>query len=180
MDEQLRKMNQSSALPDYMIGDPSAVTLDITNALPDTPVTSMQAMQAVVSADGDLNLAAVRLRTRKANILAAIVTDPANHDTLAKYFRAHQTIRLFGLIETVTNHLEPQLDALKPGELARTLNGLLDTFARFTEHGVAPNANGAGNAVEQTLKMFPPAVQSAIRALAETEQEPELDDADKD
>lgn len=140
------------------------LTREIDAHLPDTPVSSLAAMQAIVKADGNLDLAAIRLHTKKANILAAIVTDPANHDTLARYFRAHQVLRMFTMIEEVSATLMPQLDALKPADLARTLTGLLDTFAKFTEHSAQPQAQG--NPIENTLKLFPPHVQQAIRALA--------------
>lgn len=144
--------------------------IELQDKLSDRPVTSSEAMQAIVRADGNLDLAAVRLNSKKANVLAAIVTDPNNHDTLGRYFRAHQTIRAFELIGTISDYLEPKLEELSARDLAKTYIAMLEVMNKFTEPPANSN-NNQGNHMENMLKMLPPHVQDAIRNLAQADSE---------
>lgn len=136
-------------------------TLD--DVLPGTPVSSLDAIQSIVGADGDLELAAARLGTKTSSLLVAVITDPNNYDILAKYFRAHQTIKLFGLVGALTTRMEEKLDELKAADLARTLTALMEVFNRFTE--IADTGGNVGNVEENTLKMLPPHLQSHVRLI---------------
>lgn len=139
------------------------------DSMPDTPVTSLEAMTAIVQAEGDLELASARLHTKPANILAALVQDAQNHDLLTMYLRVFSTLKLFTLVADLQLHLNDQIENLGPRDLARTYVDSMKTLTELTAK--AANNITTLSPMDAAMRMFPPDVRKAVSLIYESSKE---------
>lgn len=135
------------------------------NALPDRPVTSAEAMSALVRCDGDLLEASVTLKTKASNILIALVQDQNNADMLAGYLRTFMTLKTMTTISELHTRVMNNMDDMNPRDLTNAYTKLLDVFGRLTE-GADASANAQGSPFDLMLRSMPPHIRAAMMKLA--------------
>lgn len=140
---------------------------DFNSRLPDKPVSSDEAMTALVMADGDEMLAACRLGTRTHNIFAAIVQDRLNQDRLADYIRAKALINTLKALGESHSRVVDSMDDLNPRDQAKLYIGLLEAATKLTEKDSGSAQGGVSDPVDALMRRLPPSVQDAFAILAE-------------
>lgn len=139
------------------------------NKLPDKPVSSNEALTAMFQSDGDLMLAAVRLRTKPHNVMAAIVQDQANKDMLASWMRTFASVKMIETIGKVHLKIQEALDseALSARDLSRTYVSLMEAFSRMSEADAASaNTNNNITPIDAAMRGLPDHVRGALHTLA--------------
>lgn len=147
--------------------DPQAA---LEQALPDRPVTSTEAIGALVRSDGDLMAASVLLKTKQANILTALVQDQNNANLLAGYLRTFMTLKTITTISEMHQRVIDQMDDLNPRDLTSQYVKLMAVFSNLTaDSDPANNANSNSSPFDVLLKSVPPNVRSAMIRLANSQ-----------
>ena len=96
------------------------------------------AIQTLVSSDGDLPLAIERYNKGKENkvneydFISNIISDPNSTELVAKQLRSLLTIKVFYIISQLQLELMNNLDAIPPKDLARTLASFVTAFSAMT------------------------------------------------
>src|SRR5262245_16135048 len=121
--------------------------------------SSRAALQAIVAAQGNIEVAAEILHTSPSALIAAIVVDENNYDTLQKYLRTFSLIRSFTLLDSLHTALTSELaeGSLRGREIAKAYTDTAALVDRLTDnHTTTTNVN----VFETVMKTLPPRVQS--------------------
>lgn len=120
---------------------------------------STEALEAIVEARGNLELAAEHRNTSAVSLVLALAQDPSIIDTLAAQLRILAMLHVFEMIEMSKTYFILSLDDLKPYEKSKTYLGLISSLSRMVEN--VPISDPAKTA-ESILKLLPPDVRQAV------------------
>lgn len=127
-------------------------------------LTSTIAVDALIGANGDADLAAERLHVPKQVLIAAIAADPLAHDSLAKQLRTLALLGTYEMLDLSRVAYTASIPELEPKQLARTVIALAALVAQLTDtHTQTSNVN----ITEVVLRMLPPDAREALKLLAQ-------------
>jgi len=141
--------------------------------------TAQDAISALVTAEGDLDLAAELLFGRwdpksegpppKARLIAIIAEDPTAQQDLQKQLRTLTLLQTFNTTRLVGVTVEGALDKLPGSDRAKLYTSLLSVLASLTdEHSTSFNANIQStslNVSEQIFRQLPPEIRENLKVL---------------
>lgn len=163
--------------------------------LPNKRLTSQDAINAVVAAEGDLDLAAERLfgytptsaasaasalvgddepatplsYTNKTKLVALLAEDPSTQQDLQRILRTLSMLKAFSTFNLVATTVDGTLDNMNANERAKFMKNLLDSLAVLTDdHTQTVNSNNTNLNVgltEAVMKNLSPDVREAIKVL---------------
>lgn len=128
-------------------------------------IASKSALQAIVAAQGDLNVAAELLHTSPHALVAALVLDENNYDQLTKYLRMFSLIKTFTLLDSLQTSVTEELTQgnLRGKDVTKAFTDTVLIVERLTnDHTTTSNIN----VFETAMKSLPPHVQTALQVLA--------------
>jgi len=119
----------------------------------------VQPLQALVSSNGNLKLAAERAQKSEAELLAVL------YDNFAEFqlqMRAAIMLQMFGTWYLVQEALKASLDELEPRDLARTYTNMSEALATLSE---PPAKNTQVNLLDSIILALPEEQREAFKAL---------------
>jgi len=123
-----------------------------------TVPTAQDALTALISSEGNIALAAERLRCQPAHLIQSLTTG-IPFSELQNTFRTLMSIHLYQSIMTTSRVYEAVLVDLDPIKVASTYTTLLNLLASITQNQVAPvNIN----LQETVLKLLPPEIRQTV------------------
>ena len=118
----------------------------------------MQPLQALVSSNGNLKLAAERARLSEAELLAILYD---NYAEFQMQMRANILLQMFGTWGLVQDALIASLDELDPKDLAKTYTSMSTALAQLSELPVQTQPN----LLESVLLALPEDAREAFKIL---------------
>jgi hypothetical protein len=140
--------------------------------------TSLDAIGAIITAEGNIDLAAEMLFGipikgqihPKAQLIAVIAADPSATQELQHQLRTLATLQTFQSMQRVGFVVEGSLTIQEPADLIKLYTQLLSLVATFTDdHTQQVNANVQStslNLTEVVLRQLPPEVREALKVLS--------------
>lgn len=127
-------------------------------------ITTEQALDAYVQADGNVHLAAERLfSVRVPNRLTLFMDLLAqDHVGLQRILRTRLILNMYTVFEASQVHLTQSLAMMEGEDIAKTFIGLANTLEKLTANA-APNVNI--NIHEYMMRMLPPEAREAFQIL---------------
>lgn len=132
-------------------------------------LTSVLAIKALVSYDGDAAKAAMALGTDEPTLIAAIITDGGAQEIMSRYARAHSLIRTMGLLGSLNTAIESAIvnDEMSAKDMARLMPALLESLNKLTD---VRQPIGEGTDPNKILDLVPDNVRGAIQVLLQANQ----------
>jgi hypothetical protein len=132
-------------------------------AYPHRRVDAVEALDVLVGCDGNLTMAAMRLKASPQSILASVVGDENGHALLSRYLRAFTMLSTFELVAALNTAVVNALsaDEIAPKEAAKTLVQLVQGMASLTDTGKATDIDP----FTALMKVLPAEEREALRAL---------------
>jgi len=118
----------------------------------------VQPLQALVSSNGNLKLAAERARLSEAELLAILYD---NYAEFQMQMRANILLQMFGTWGLVQDALIASLDELDPKDLAKTYTSMSTALAQLSELPVQTQPN----LLESVLLALPEDAREAFKIL---------------
>lgn len=151
--------------------------------LPTKRLTAHDAINAVVAAEGDLELAAERLfgyttedgsevsaYSNKTKLIALLAEDASAQQDLQRILRTLSLLRAFASFNLVSTTIDGTLEHLDANNRARLMTRLLDSIAVLTDDHTqninTKQTNLNMNMTEALMKKLPPDIQQAVKVLA--------------
>mgnify|MGYP007051597135 CR=1 FL=1 len=120
-------------------------------------LSSMQVVQAIVQAEGNLRLAAERLRTQPQQLIQVLINESASAEILSQQLRVLTLLRMFDALEKLHVTFVAALPEMEPHVVARTYVQLGQQLATLTE----PRATAA-DPMDLLMQLLPPNVKQAL------------------
>lgn len=151
---------------------PRSITSGSASSISEPPrLSSIRALELLIASEGNLHLAAELGGTKPELLIAVIVGDENNHDTMARYVRAFTTMKMFSMMnslqEAVTDAISEE--KLKPSDLVRAFANVVETLNSLTD---SKTSTQNINVFETVTKSLPADVREALRIVS-GEPEPE-------
>lgn len=128
-------------------------------------LSSIRALELLIASEGNLHLAAELGGTKPELLIAVIVGDENNHDTMARYVRAFTTMKMFSMMnslqEAVTDAISEE--KLKPSDLVRAFANVVETLNSLTD---SKTSTQNINVFETVTKSLPADVREALRIVS--------------
>lgn len=150
--------------------------------LPSKRYTSHDAINAVVAAEGDLDLAAERLfgftdsggdgesYNNKTKLIALLAEDAAAQQDLQRILRTLSMLKAFSTFNVVAMTVDGTLENLSADSRSKLMVKLLDMLSVLTDdHTQTLNSNQTRlnlNMTEAVMKQLPPDIQQAVKMLS--------------
>lgn len=134
-------------------------------AFPHRKVDAVEALDVLVSCDGSLTSAAIRLRASPQSILASVVGDENGHALLSRYLRAFTMLNTFELVGALNTAVVQALqdDEIPPKDAAKTLVSLVQGMASLTDTGKPTDIDP----FTALMKVLPAEEREALKVLAQ-------------
>lgn len=133
-------------------------------------LSSVRALELLIASEGDLHLAAELGKLPKETgpqlLVAAIVGDENNHDTMARYVRAFTTMKLFSMMNTLQEAVVDAIseEKLKPSDLVRAFANVVEVLNGLTD---SKTSTQNINVFETVSKSLPADVREALRIVSD-------------
>jgi hypothetical protein len=131
----------------------------IQNNLLPTGLDASDALMQIIRANGNINLAAERLRTTPGELTAVIAQDKVASTLLNEQVRVSTLLSIFHLVNLTKVTLEAVLPDLEPNDVSKTFASLVDAISRITEKQQQVNNV---NVNEFIMRSLPPKVRKAL------------------
>src|SRR3972149_10505675 len=136
-----------------------------------TEYTSYDCIDAIVKAQGNLNLAAERLHISPSTLTLIISQDPQGYESLQRQLRILTLLSSSMMLHVAQIALQTSIADLTPFEASKTYLSLLDSIQTFTDpHTQTQNSNV--NITEVVMRMLPPSARQALLDLVAIPIEP--------
>lgn len=128
-------------------------------------ITTEQALDAYVQADGNVHLAAERLFSVKVPNRLTLFMDllAQDHVGLQRILRTRLILNMYTVFEASQVHLTQSLAMMEGEDIAKTFIGLANTLEKLTAN--QSNANVNINIHEYMMRMLPPEAREAFQIL---------------
>lgn len=124
-----------------------------------------QITQAIIEAEGDLDLVADRLFGSKAaqdKVLSYITADRTSLDNFAAKTRAYSLIKLMGIFSALGYKVMLSMGDLKPDEAMKSFIKVADVMERMTKATANTTTNNL-NVFETIMGQVPPSIAEALK-----------------
>lgn len=134
---------------------------------PTTPPNADPYITELMVADGNIALAAERLKIKPAQLLYEIARDPSSQQLIDSYLRLYSSIKTFQMIGEAQLILMQTASQLEPAQAARHFTSLLTAIEALTRRSTASPASTTNiNLFEAALKKLPPEIADHLKLLA--------------
>jgi hypothetical protein len=132
-----------------------------------TLIDADTAVEALIRAEGNVNLAAEHLHVPREVITASIAINPGAQESLNMQLRTLTTLYAFDTLRSVKALMDQTVVDLDPADRARLYRELTQVVRELTAPTQTNSANPATLA-EIALRMLPPEARKAVIALAQS------------
>lgn len=128
-------------------------------------LSSIRALELLIASEGNLHLAAELGGTKPELLIATIVGDENNHDTMARYVRAFTTMKMFSMMNSLQEAVTDAIteEKLKPSDLVRAFANVVETLNSLTDSRTSTQNI---NVFETVTKSLPADVREALRIVS--------------
>lgn len=134
-----------------------------------SPITSKDALAAVIAAQGNIELAAELSKVPKELIIATLVSDENNAQKLNQVLRTFSMLKLFSTMDELQLQVKDELASgqLKGRDVAKAFSDVATLLVSLTNAPAQTNIN----VFETAMRTLPPHVQTALQVLAGGKQD---------